>query len=47
VPLHALPPLTWNYISQVPYLMGGVLVFGVASWYTTRRKDVQEKEAGR
>jgi formate dehydrogenase iron-sulfur subunit len=47
VPLHALPPLTWSYISKIPYVMGGVLLFGAASWYTTRRKDVQEKEAQR
>ena len=47
VPLHALPPLTWNYISKIPYVMGGVLAFGAASWYVTRRKDVQEKEGPR
>jgi formate dehydrogenase iron-sulfur subunit len=47
VPLHALPPLTWNYINKIPFVMGGVVVLGVASWYTTRRKDVQEKEERR
>jgi len=47
VPKHALPPLTWNYISKIPYVMGGVLLFGVASWTATRRKDVQEKEGRR
>ena len=47
VPLHALPPLTWNYINKIPYLIPGVFAFGVASWYVTRRKDVQEKEGPR
>lgn len=47
VPLHALPPLTWDYISKIPYVMGGVVLLGAASWYATRRKDVEEKEGRR
>jgi hypothetical protein len=47
VPLHALPPLTWQYISKIPAVMAGVLTFGAASWYATRRKEVQEKEGRR
>lgn len=47
VPRHALPPLTWTYISKIPYVMGGVLLLGAGAWYATRRKDVEEKEERR
>lgn len=44
VPKKVLPPLTWDYIAKIPYVIGGVIVFGAASWAITRRQAVQEKE---
>ncbi len=44
VPKYPLPPLTWAYISHIPHVIVGTIVFGAAGWYVTRRNEVQEKE---
>ncbi len=44
VPKYPLPPLTWAYISHIPLVIGGVIAFGVGSWYFTRRREVRAQE---